>query len=130
MKLQTKSSRGLQEQAEALLAGLSRAIEQFRAVEPKESQAAWSAARPLAEALADLDEALDRGRTEVEKAGRRLVDEPVRALEAALDALDARQSWFRRFWTRPYRDQVRALVPPARTGCVPSGSSPWWTATR
>ncbi|MCA1686979.1 MAG: nucleotide exchange factor GrpE, partial [Planctomycetia bacterium] len=61
VKLQTKSGRGLQEEAESLLTGLRQAIEQFRSVAPKEEQAALAAARPLAEALADLDEALDRG---------------------------------------------------------------------
>ncbi len=61
VKLQTKGSRGLQEQAEALLPELRQAIEQFRAVEPRKAQAAWIAGKPLAEALADLDEALDRG---------------------------------------------------------------------
>ncbi len=61
LKLQTRSTRGLQDQAEAMLPALQQAIEQFRAVEPKEAQAAFAAGRPLAEALADLDEALDRG---------------------------------------------------------------------
>ena len=75
---------------------LQQAIEQFRAVEPKEAQAALAAGRPLAEALADLDEALDRGRAEVEKARRRLDEEHARVLAAdlaALDALFARHRW-------------------------------------
>lgn len=110
VKLQTKGSRGLQEQADALLPALRQAIEQFRAVEPREAQAAWVAGKPLAEALADLDEALDRGRFEIEKAGPRLLDEPHAAIAEALDALHAGQSWFRRRRTRSYHEAVREVI--------------------
>ena len=110
LKLQTKSSRGLQEQTEALVPALRQAIEQFRAVEPRAAQAAWTASKPLAEALADLDEALDRGRVEIEKARRRLVEEPAGEVVAALDALFARQSWLRRPWVRSYHEQAREIV--------------------
>ena len=68
LKLQTKSTRGLQEQAESLLPPLRQAIEHFRSVAPREEQAAWSAGKPIAEGLATLDEALDRCRIEIEKA--------------------------------------------------------------
>ncbi len=110
LKLQTRSTRGLQEQSEALLAALRQALDQFRAVEPKEAQAVWSVGRPLAEALAELDDALDRGRTEVEKAGRLLIDEPPRAFEAALADLLARQSFFGRRRARSYHEKVREMV--------------------
>jgi molecular chaperone GrpE len=110
VKLQTKSARGLQEQAEALLPALSQAAEQFRSVEPREKQAAFEAARPLAEALADLDEALDRGRLEAEKARRRITDDPTGGLAAELDALFERQSWFHRAWVRGYHERARALL--------------------
>ena len=93
LKLQTKSARGLQEQSEAVVAALGQAIEQFRAIEPKEAQAAWAAGKPLAEALADLDEALDRGRSEIERARRRIVEDSQRDIESALDTLYARQRW-------------------------------------
>ena len=89
---------------------LRQAIEQFRAVEPRAAQAAWTASKPLAEALADLDEALDRGRVEIEKARRRLVEEPAGEVVAALDALFARQSWLRRPWVRSYHEQAREIV--------------------
>lgn len=114
LKLETRSARALQDQAEALLPALQQAIEQFRAVEPKEAQAAFTAGRPLAEALADLDEALDRGRAEVEKARRRLDEEHARALEAdlaALDALFAEHRWPWRRFVRRYHDRARALIP-------------------
>ena len=110
LKLQTKSTRGLQEQTEALVPALRQAIEQFRAVEPREAQAAWAASKPLAEALADLDEALDRGRVEIEKARRRLVEKPAVEVVAALDALFVRQSWLRRPWVRSYHEQAREIV--------------------
>jgi molecular chaperone GrpE len=110
VKLQTKGARDLRDQAEAMLPELRRAIEQFRSVEPKEQQAAFSAARPLLEALADLDEALDRGRTELEKARLRLVDEPTRALESAIVDRFQKRSWLSRLRHRSYHEEVLALV--------------------
>jgi len=110
VKLQTKGARGLGEQAEALLAGLRQAIEQFRAVEPKEAQAAFAASKPLAEALADLDEALDRGRSEIAKARARLAGGPAGEFLGDLDALDARLGTIERLATRGYRMRLRALL--------------------
>jgi molecular chaperone GrpE len=116
VKLQTKGARDLREQAEALLPALGRAVEEFRSIGPKEDQAAFAAARPLAEALADLDEALDRGRDEIAKARRRAAEQPG-ALVARLDALHAGQPWFRRHWTRPYHERARDLA--AGDGAAP-----------
>lgn len=107
VKLQTKGTRGLQEQAEGLLAGLQQAIDQFRSIGPREDDAALAACRPLIEALADLDEALDRGRDGAGKARERLAADP---LAARLDAYLARQSWFRRRLVRSYHQEVCALV--------------------
>ena len=109
IKLETKGSRSLQEQVETLLPTLRGAIDQFRAVGPREEQAVVTAARPLAEAMADLDEALDRGRLEVAKARARASD-TARALEADLEALHAGRPWFRRFGLRAYHEQVRGLL--------------------
>lgn len=89
---------------------LQQAIDQFRAVEPKEALAAWSAGKSLAEALADLGAALDRGRDELEKARRRLVEEPGQALAAALNALYTPRNWPRRRLVRSYHDRPLALV--------------------
>jgi molecular chaperone GrpE len=110
LKLETKSSRSLQEQAEALLPPLRQAIEHFRSVVPREEQAAWNAGKALAEGLATLDEALDRGRTQIEKARELLVDEQARALTGALDELFKSQSWFRRRRFRRYHEQVMEVV--------------------
>ncbi len=110
VKLQTKGSRGLQDQTEALLPALRQAIEHFKAVEPRDARAAWAAGKPLAEAIAEFDEALDRGRFELEKARHRLVDEAESDLLEAFDAHLAGQSWFRRRLMRSYHESARQVV--------------------
>lgn len=109
VKLQTKSSRGLQDQAEALLPPLRQAMDQFRAVKSREEQAADASGRPLAEALADLDEALERGRIEIERAQRRLAEDADRAA-AALERLFHNKGWLIRYFARGYFEQAQALV--------------------
>jgi molecular chaperone GrpE len=110
LKLETKSSRNLQEQTEALLQPLRQAIDHFRSVTPREEQAAWNAGKGLAEGLATLDEALERGRSQIEKARELLVDEQARALASSLDELYKSQSWFRRRRSRRYHEQIMAVV--------------------
>lgn len=110
VKLETKSSRSLQEQVESLVPTLRQAIDQFRAIGPREDQAVFAAARSLAESIADLDEALDRGQAEIEKARRKLAVEPVEALTAKLNALHEAHSWLRRWRLRSYHERVLALV--------------------
>jgi molecular chaperone GrpE len=110
LKLQTKSGRGLLEQAESMVSALRQAIEQFRSVEPKEAQAVWAAGKVLAEALADLDEALVRGRREIEKAGRRIAEESIDALARALDDRFGRRSWIRRRLSVGYHQEVLQVV--------------------
>jgi molecular chaperone GrpE len=109
MKLETKGSRNLGEQVEALLPVLRQAIDQIRSVVPREEQVIQAVARPLAEGLADLDEALDRGRLEIEKARDRLAASAA-SIEADLDRLFTGQRWYRRFWLRPYHQRTRELV--------------------
>ncbi len=110
VKLQTKSGRGLSEQTETMLLALRQAIEQFRSVEPKEAQAVWTAGKALAEALADLDEAIDRGYREIERARHQIAGESVRALEQALNDLHRSRSWIRRRLLRAYHNQVIEVV--------------------
>ncbi len=110
IKLQTKGSRGLQEQVEALRPALVQAIEHFRSVSTRDAQASWASGKALAEALADLDEALDRGRAEIEKARAALVEGPTAELEGALEELRAEQSWPMRTWTRRYHEAALELV--------------------
>jgi molecular chaperone GrpE len=116
LKLQTKSSRGLLDQTEATIAAMKQAIEQFRSGERCEDQAAWSTEKPLAEALADLDEALERGRREIERAKRRIADESIRSLNAALEAVHRRRSWIRRRLLRAYHAEVLDVVAQAGLG--------------
>jgi len=110
LKLQTKSARGLQEQAESLLPPLRQAIEHFRSVAPQEEQAAWSAGKPLALGLATLDEALDRCRREIDKARIVALEQTPRKLGQALDRLHASRHWYRRWRLRWYHRQVKELV--------------------
>lgn len=110
LKLQTRSSRGLQEQGESLLGALQQAIEQFRAVEPKEAEAARAAGQPLALALAELDEALERGRLGFKNGIQRLANDAVPALQTALDAAFARSSWIRRRLLKSYHAKVQEIV--------------------
>jgi molecular chaperone GrpE len=110
LKLQTKSGRGLIDQTEGTVAALRQAIDQFSSVEPKEGQAAWSAAKGLAEALADLDEALMRGQREVDRARRLIADESIQNLEASITELFRKQSWICRRMFRPfYKDVIASL---------------------
>ena len=102
-----------------MVAALRQAIEQFRSVEPKEAQAAWSAGKPLAEALGDLDEALDRGRREIEQAQPPASPRsPTLALADALDERFRRQSWLRRRLTAGYHRQVLERRPRTPAGCA------------
>ena len=91
-------------------AALERAIEQFRAVEPKEAQAAWTAGKALAEGLADLDEALARGEREIERAREQIADRSPARLEAELDQLHRSRSWIRRRLLRRYHSEVMEIV--------------------
>lgn len=75
VKLQAKSARGLQDQTESLLAGLTHAIEQFQSIRPREEQAVRDALKPVLESLTDLDASLERGRVAAESAYAKLRDE-------------------------------------------------------
>ncbi|MBL7044298.1 MAG: nucleotide exchange factor GrpE [Pirellulaceae bacterium] len=110
MKLLTKTARGTEERNEATLVSMQAAIEQFRAVEPKEAEAADKAARPLVEALVDLDESLVRGQRVIEQARRRFVAEVSAEMQEARDRLDAlyrTQPWWRRLLCRPWHEATR-----------------------
>ncbi len=119
VKLQTKSARGLDEQvAEAIAAlaaagsDLEDAGRQFRAVEPKEAEAARRAALPLVLMLADLDEALARGAAAMEAACSRLhgelADTHARQLADAYEALPRWIHWACRDWYTQICDLNRA----------------------
>ncbi|MFI5457275.1 MAG: nucleotide exchange factor GrpE [Isosphaerales bacterium] len=110
VKLQTKSGRALIDQTETAVSALRLAIEQFRSLGPKEAQAVWTAGKALAEAVADLDEALDRGRRELDRARHWIAGESIRDLETALNDLHRRRSWIRRRLLRAYHNEVVDVV--------------------
>jgi molecular chaperone GrpE len=110
VKLQTKSSRGLSEQSESVKRALEQAIEHFRSVEPKEAQAAFAAGKALALGLADLDEALDRGEREIERARRQIAELSSQSIQITLHELHRGRSWIRRWLLRHYHNQVIEVV--------------------
>lgn len=108
LKLQTRSSRSLEERVEASLTLLAEATEAFQsaAIEAAEFQAAASqtavsqptgaADKAFALTLAELDEALDRGREQWEKNSARLAAPSAAALLEQVDEIFAGQGWWRR----------------------------------
>jgi molecular chaperone GrpE len=109
VKLQTKSARGLEEQAAAAIAAIEEAGRQFRAVQPQEAEAARRAAQPLIEALADLDEAMQRAQAVVEAARGRLSGESRAAFRLQLADLYAAQPAWKRWLCRSLYTAVRDL---------------------
>jgi molecular chaperone GrpE len=110
LKLQTKSARGLEEQTAAALAGLAEASTQFRGVPAQEEQAAERAAAPLVQALAELDEALQRGQAGMDFVRRQVVDESAPALQRQLQELWAGQAWWKRWWCGRWQRAACELV--------------------
>ncbi len=109
VKLQTKSARGLQEESASLLPAMRQAIETFRSVAPREDLAAFAAAKPLAEAMADLDEALSRGRIQLAVFEERLAED-TRQFEAEFERRFAALRWYRRWLWRRSHEFTRVLV--------------------
>jgi molecular chaperone GrpE len=109
VKLQTKSARGLEEQAAAALAAIEEAGRQFRAVAPQEAEAARQAALPLIESLADLDEAMERGQAAVESARVRLDGESRSHFRVRLAELYADQPAWKRWLCRSWYAGIRNL---------------------
>lgn len=109
VKLQTKSSRGLEEQTAAAIAAIEEAARHFRAVEPQEAEAARRATLPLIESMADLDEALERAQVVVESACGRLGDESRTAFRLRLANLYAAQPAWKRWLCRSWYAAARDL---------------------
>lgn len=107
VKLQTKSGRNIEAQAAAAIAALETAAAEFRGVRAKEAEAARRAATPLAESLVELDEALRRGRAQMDAARRRIVEESPESLAQQLAALVQTQPWWKR---KLYRRLLQAVA--------------------
>jgi molecular chaperone GrpE len=112
IKLQTKSSRGLEEQTTAAISAMEEASRHFRSVAPQEAEAARRAASPLIESLAGLDEALARAQAVVESARGRLGGESRAAFRLQFAELYAAQPawkrWLCRSWFAAARDLWQA----------------------
>jgi molecular chaperone GrpE len=108
VKLQTKSSRGGAEQTEQALAAAQQAVELLRGVQTKEAESARVAAKPLAESLMELDEALARGRAVIDAARRRILEDLAGHVQEQLDDLLLRlprwRRWLCRAWCRGARE--------------------------
>ena len=106
-KLQTKSSRGLEDSMQSALRGLEAAIRQFETVQSREEEAAVRAAKPLAEALAGLDEALMRGAEAIAASHRQAAQAVPEQLESSLDERFQRLSWWQRWRARNWHRRVQ-----------------------
>ena len=110
LKLQTKSSRNLEDRTHTAIQAMEQAAEALRAAESRQVVSAEGVARPLAEALAELDEALQRGRKAADAARQRFLAE---LQETLLDDLDDRfqtQSAWRKWCSRRWYRGARALL--------------------
>lgn len=103
VKLQTKSSRTIQDCAASTIVSLEVAIDRMNQVESQERSAARSAVIPLIKTMIELSEAVERGRTVIERAADRITEETRRRFYNWLDEESGRESWWRRYFTRRLR---------------------------
>jgi len=107
-KLQTKGSRSLEDSVQSALQGLNSAIRQFETVQSREEEAAVRAAKPFAEALANLDEALTRGAEAIASSHRQAAQAVPRQLRESLDGRFRQLSSWRRWLSRRWHKQIQA----------------------
>jgi molecular chaperone GrpE len=103
VKLQTKSSRTVQDCADSVITALETAIERFNSVEAKELSAARAAVVPLIKTIAELRESVDRGRTVLERAAARVTDDTRMRFVHWLDEECSREAWWKRWIIRRFR---------------------------
>lgn len=128
VKLQSRGARGLEEEIAKLLPFLQRSLEATKTWDERVSDSLQAVTRAvsqnsstsndsqtrltqtLAAALADVDDALDRGRRQLERA-RASLEEPVSSdLTSQVDALFARQSAWARWQSRAFYEDVRKRI--------------------
>ncbi len=113
LKLQTKSTRGLQEQSEQALQTLQAATRQLQLAEQKArdlaSGNAADSSKPFVEALINLDDALDRGRLVIEAARTQITQTAARDFEQHLDRAFQRQSAWARWFGRGVLDSAKSV---------------------
>lgn len=103
VKLHTKSVRGLENETSRALAGLERAVAEFRSVQANEAEAAQRAGRPLVEAIVELHEAIERGAAAVRAALQRIDDacqQTRQECAGRIARLPWWQRWLARWWVR------------------------------
>ncbi len=110
VKLHTKSARGVTDQMERAVAALAESVGALRLRMPEGD----GSGKPLALALVELDEALERGASELARTRQRIGDELARDLEAAVRSARARSSWFGRWLfglvDQALHEEVRAVA--------------------
>jgi molecular chaperone GrpE len=107
LKLQTRSSRVLEERVEASLTSLADAASTFRSAAAQEVTAGSETTdKSFAMTLAELDEALERGREQWKKNSARLVGPSSPVSLTHLNELYARQSWWQRRFTAAYHQRI------------------------
>ncbi|MEQ8787729.1 MAG: nucleotide exchange factor GrpE [Pirellulaceae bacterium] len=108
LKLQTKSSRGLESTVEQARQALDVAIREFQSVQSREKEAAQRAATPLVEALTGLHEALVRGVKAFRTAPDQLAQSLARRLGETLETQHRRAPAWRRWLSSAWlRDAQR-----------------------
>jgi molecular chaperone GrpE len=110
IKLQTRSARSLEERLEASLTLLAEAAAALRSAAARENSTAPAAGKSFALALAELDEALERGREQWEKSSTQLIGAPSSPLAARLEEIYSRQSWWGRRKTASFLRQARQVL--------------------
>ena len=108
VKLQTKSSRTVQDCADSAITALETAIERFNSVEAKELSAARAAVMPLVKTIAELRESVDRGRTVLERSAARVTEETRTRFVNWLDEECGREAWWRRWIIRRFRQALES----------------------
>lgn len=106
VKLQTKGVRDARDEFEAAAGTLRKAIEHFESVRARDQRAIWEAGKPMAEALADLDEALERAEGVVRQARARLFEDAAARFDAALDDIFRDAPWWARKFAAKRRREV------------------------
>jgi molecular chaperone GrpE len=107
LKLQTKSSRSLEESVRTALDGLDRAVEHLRSVQSREETAVAEAALPLVQALIELDEALERGERAFLLLEQQVMQDATRELDETLEQAFVQRSAWQQWRARPWHALVR-----------------------
>lgn len=117
VKLQAKGTRALGEQAGSAIEAMTEAAQRFEQLYQRvdtwrrEREDEHRLARPLARALADLDEAIDRVGAELRRARQRVVEQAATTLADRLcdDLTQQRSGWRRWLPVRADRGELREL---------------------